>query len=353
MEKTDCIVLEGNLKGMSEKIDIIIPWVNGNDPAWLNERAESVKKYKPDKESFSEIRFQSWDNLKYWFRAVEKFFPWINQIFFVTWGHVPSWLNVENSRLKVIKHNEYIPVEYLPTYNSNVIEMNYFRIKELSENFIIFNDDMIPLQPISSDYYFKDNKVCDEAVENIIVTAGFGAVANMARYTQINNMMIINKYFKKREVQAKHPDIWFETDYGDRNERTESLRYWNDFPGFYDPHVPSAMKKSVLERLWRLEPEILDKSSRNHFRAYNDVTQYLIRYWQICEGDIYPRKTEGKVFFVDMNNYKDIAESIRLQQYPMVCINENCTDMEFEIIKKEFNDVLKEIFPNKSSFEKW
>lgn len=336
---------------MSGKVDIIIPWVDGNDPEWLSERAKAIKQFKPDKEASSEIRFQSWDNLRYWFRAVDSFLPWVNHIFFVTWGHIPEWLNVSNSKVRIVKHSDYIPEKYLPTYNSNTIEMNYFRIEELSENFIIFNDDMFPLQPIEEEYYFKDDKVCDEAVENIIIAAGFGPVANMARYTQINNMMIINKYFKKRDVQERYPEIWFGTDYGDRNERTNSLTYWNDFPGFYDPHLPSAMKKSVLKKLWDIEPEQLDKASENHFRAYNDLTQYLIRYWQICSGDINPRRTEGKVYFVDIGNYKEIAEDIRGQKRQMICINENCTDEEFKIVKQEINSAFETILPEKSSFE--
>jgi hypothetical protein len=192
-----------------EKIDIIIPWVDSTDAKWIEERKAIKQKYIPDEEATADIRFQNWDNMQYWFRAIEKCLPWINKIFFVTYGHVPDWLNIKHPKLNLVKHSDYIPEQYLPTYNSNTIEMNYFRIKELSENFIIFNDDMIPLLPIHEEYYFKDNKVCDEAVENIVVTAGFGSVAHMARYTQINNMMIINKYFKKRDVQEKYTEIWF------------------------------------------------------------------------------------------------------------------------------------------------
>lgn len=333
-------------------VDIIIPWVDSSDPEWIKQYKESMQRYCPDKEAVSDIRFQNWDNLKYLFRAINMYMPWYNRIFFITYGHVPEWMNVDNDRIVVVKHKDYIPDEYLPTFNSNTIEMNYFRIKNLSENFIIFNDDMFPLQSIEKQYYFKENIVCDEAVENIVVTAGFGSVANMARYTQINNMMIINKYFKKREVQMKFPDIWFNEAYEERLERTESLKYWNDFCGFYDPHLPSAMKKSVLKMLWNNEYCSLDRASRNHFRAYNDLTQYLVRYWQICSGNIVPRKTRGKVFFVDRHNYKDIADIILNHKYQMICINENCTDDEFVMIKEEINNAFNNILPDKCLLER-
>ncbi|MBQ6357217.1 MAG: capsule biosynthesis protein CapK, partial [Solobacterium sp.] len=38
-------------------------------------------------------RFKDWGLFKYWFRGVEKFAPWVNKIYFITWGHVPTWLD--------------------------------------------------------------------------------------------------------------------------------------------------------------------------------------------------------------------------------------------------------------------
>lgn len=337
---------------MNDKIDIILTWVDDTDPVWNKEKEACLLRENPEDTSDSNIRFESWDNLQYWFRAVEQYMPWINQIVFVTYGHLPQFLKENHPKLKIIRHADYIPEEYLPTFNSNTIEMNFYKIPELSENFILFNDDFFPLQPIDETYFFQDNKVCDEAVENIITTTAFGPVANMARYTQVNNMFIINKHFRKREVQARHRSKWYCDAYGELVERTKSLQYWYDFPGFYDPHLASAMKKSVLTHLWKIERDVLDRASRNHFRAYTDVTQYLIRYWQLCTGDFYPRRTLGKVCFVDINNYKETAAVIAGQKYQMISLNENCTAQEFEIIKAEINIAFEKILPRKSSFEK-
>lgn len=337
---------------MNGKIDIVLTWVDGGDPKWRREKEMFLKGRQIEKGSDSHIRFESWDNLQYWFRAVERFMPWIHQVVFITYGHLPAFLKTDHHKLKIVKHTDYIPAQYLPTFNSNTIEMNLHRILELSENFILFNDDFFPLQPIAEDYYFRDDQVCDEAVENIITTAAFGPVSHMARYTQVNNMFVINKYFKKREVQEKNWDKWYCEDYGELLERTKSLQYWYDFPGFYDPHLASAMKKSVLTHLWEVEEAALDRASRNAFRAYSDITQYVIRYWQICSGDFFPRKTKGKVFFVDMENYKNIADEIAGQKWQMVSLNENCTPEEFAVIKKEINQSFERILPDKSSFEK-
>lgn len=338
----------------NDPVDILIYWVDDKDETWKDSKIEAIEKFPPEPDSgaLSNIRFESWDNLHYLFRAVEKNMPWYRNIVFVTCGHLPSFLRIDHPRLKIVKHDDYMPKEYLPTFNSSTIEMNVHRIKELAENFILFNDDMIPLRPIQEEYYFKNNRVCDEAVENIITTASFGPVSNMARYFQVNNMFIINKYFRKSDVQKENPEIWFCEDYGDRLDRTKSLTYWRDFPGFYDPHLPCALKKSIFKKIWGLEFDKLDLASRNRFRAHNDLTHYLVRYWQICEGKIFPRRTQGKVFFVDINNYREVSESIRKMEYQMISINESCSENEFDIIKNDINSALEDVFPEKSSYEK-
>ena len=70
--------------------------------------------------------------------------------------------------------------------------------------------------------------------------------------------------------------------------------------------MANALKKSTIEHLWSIEPELLDAGSMNKFRGSSDVTQYLARYWQICTGDFVPRRTQGKVFFPTIDTYKDV-----------------------------------------------
>ena len=104
---------------MKDKIDIVIPWVDGNDIKWQNEK--NKYKQKKDEKLNNSSRFRDWDNLQYIFRGIEKFMPWVNNIFFITWGHLPKWLNVDNPKLKIINHKDYIPSKYLPTFNSHTI----------------------------------------------------------------------------------------------------------------------------------------------------------------------------------------------------------------------------------------
>ena len=126
-----------------EPIDFVITWVDGNDPKWQEEKdktliAQGLGVHIDGRKE----RYRDWDNLQYWFRGVEKYAPWVRKIHFVTWGHMPEWLNVDHPKLHIVKHEDFIPKEFLPTFNSHTIEWNFHRIEGLSEHFLYFNDDM-------------------------------------------------------------------------------------------------------------------------------------------------------------------------------------------------------------------
>lgn len=332
---------------MNDKIDIIIPWVDGNDPLW---RAQKDK--YDTKHEVSDVRFESWDNLQYVFRGIEKYMPWIHKVFFITWGHIPEWLNSSYEKLVIVKHEDYIPQEFLPTFNSNTIEMNYFRIEELSENFILFNDDLFPLQPVPEEYYFRNNLPCEEAVEThfILKTDNIAALSFQMIYACVNNMVLINKNFDKRTVIKENYKKWFSPVYGERLSHNENLKYWNHFESFVYPHEAMPMKKSVLKEIWDKEPEMLRKASFNKFRSHTDVTQRLITMWQICLGKFEPHKFMGKMFLLDKGNYQEAVEAIDYQKYPVICLNEMNTE-DFGEIKMAVNKSFNKLFPEKSKFE--
>lgn len=332
-------------------IDIFLTWVDGTDENWLIEKQQYKFESTIQEKSNGIERYRSWDNLHYVFRGIENCMPWVDKIFFVTCGQVPPFLNTQHPKLRLINHKDYIPEKYLPTFNSNTIEMNLFRIEELSENFILFNDDTFPIRYIKEDYYFKNNKVCDEAIERIIGCTSWITMA----HSMINNARIINKHFNKKKVKKENFWKWFSPRYGGGNiMRNWFMNYFRDFEGLRNPHEPFAMKKSILKKIWDLEPELLDVGSQNKFRNSTDITQYLVRYWQVFEGDFYPRLHQGHDWDVNDNNYIEIASSIKEKKYPIININDQKsgeTLHAFEEAKAEINAAFAKIFPEKSSFE--
>ena len=122
-------------------IDFVITWVDMNDPEWL----EEFSRYRYDKHNtrngVSEARFRDNGFLRYWFRGVEKFAPWVRKIHFIVNGRTPEWLDTSNPKLHIVRHADFIPAEFLPTFNSVVIERYMHHIPGLSDHFVYFNDD--------------------------------------------------------------------------------------------------------------------------------------------------------------------------------------------------------------------
>ena len=329
-----------------EKIDFVILWVDGNDLEWRRE------KEKYEKSNEMEInRYREWDNLQYWFRGVEKFAPWVNKIHFITWGHVPKWLNTKHPKLNIVKHQDYIPQEYLPTFNSNVIELNLHRIKDLEEKFVLFNDDMFLCKNVEEKDFFKNGKPCEMYAENINMPIGYN---NSFSHTALNNIGIINKYFKKREVMKKNIGKYINFKYGIDNLRTLFLLPWPQYAQFKDPHLPVALLKSTLKLLWEKEKEAFNTTSKNRFRENTDINQYLIRYWQLLTGNFYPRSRKIGKYFEISNYNENMLNAIEKQKYKMICMNDvdSTRKIDFEKIKNTINKSFDKILSEKSKFEK-
>ena len=145
---------------MSE-IDLVVPYVDSSDKNWQ----ELFAQYNPIKEKEVESinaknRFRGEGNFfRFFFRCVEKNMPWINNVFLLVQSEsqVPEWL--DTTKVKVILHEEFIPKEYLPTFNSCTIEMFLWNIPGLSSHFIYANDDVFPLKPLKVRDFFDYSKV--------------------------------------------------------------------------------------------------------------------------------------------------------------------------------------------------
>lgn len=324
-------------------IDFVITWVNGNDPEW-------IKEYNNFSGSriLESSRFRDWDNLQYWFRGVEMFTPWVNNIFFVTWGHIPSWLNINHPKLKIIKHSDFIPSEYLPTFNSHTIELNLHRIPGLGQKFVYFNDDHFILRQIDPTRFFYKNTPCDMAVLNVLQPNDNGI-----DHIQANNISLINRHFDKRITIRQNPAIWFNYKYKALLYRTIVLNPWSLFTGFVDPHMPNAYLKSTFESVWAKEYQTLHNTCNCRLRNLNNVNQYIFRYWQICNGNIYPINifNDSKFYQFDDLGVKNICQEIIKRKSSIICISDT-DNIKFLEAKKQINDALCLIFPNKSDFER-
>lgn len=328
---------------MKNKIDIVIPWVDGNDEAWITEKNKYSLAYSGDK---NKNRFRDWDNLQYSFRGIEKYLPWVRKIHFITWGHVPSWLNVNHPKLNVVKHSDYIPEEYLPVFSSHPIEMNLHRLNGLSETFIYMNDDMFFTAPMKENDFFKGNLPCDAALESVHQFKKGGIDHIIA-----SNLEVINDRFSKRECMKKNWNKFYSLKYGKSTLKNLYLIPFGQFTGFENPHLPIPYMKKIFRQIWKEYPEVLDATSKNKFRSATDVNQWLVRYWQLVSGQFVPTsKTNGRFFSIGKDD-KEIEDAIKNQTYQMICLSDDDVNLDFEKEKEFIIRCFEAIFPDKSSFE--
>ena len=74
------------------------------------------------------LRYADYEQLRYSLRSLEKHAPWVRQVFLVTAGQIPYWLNLDHPRLTVVTHEEIFErQEHLPTFSSPAIEANIHR----------------------------------------------------------------------------------------------------------------------------------------------------------------------------------------------------------------------------------
>ena len=192
-------------------------------------------------------RYRDWDNLQYWFRGVEKFAPWVNRIHFITWGHLPSWLDTTNPKLNIVKHTDYIPEKYLPTFSSHAIELNMHRIEGLADRFVYFNDDTFIIRPSKPEDFFRGGLPC--------VTFGLNCIffgKDSAGHFNGSNLEVINTEFPdSKAIRRRDFKKWFSPKNGFRiNIKTAMLSNWDWFPGFHYDHLPSSFLKSTFEEVW-------------------------------------------------------------------------------------------------------
>ncbi len=333
-------------KKRNRPIDFVIIWVDGNDPEW-----RAVKRqYAPHSsgEDDQEVRYRDWDNLQYWFRAVEKYTPWVRKIHFVTWGHLPAWLNVNHPKLHIVKHEDYIPPEYLPTFNSHTIELNLHRIEGLAEQFVYFNDDMFINRPMKPEDFFVDGKPCDTFAMDCIY---FGK--NSAGPYNGNDLAVINAHFSKKRMLLKNFHKWYRLRYGIKHlYRTTVLLPWAWFPGFYYHHLPNSFLKSTFKEVWEAEPEVLDETCRCKIRSSTNVNQWLFKFWQLASGNFYPRRNNiGRAYHIKDKNIYGLLDVIKNGSMDMLCINDTDKTVNFEEKKQLVIQAFEKRLPQKSSFE--
>lgn len=292
----------------SNPIDIIVPWINPNDPVWQKDFKFWKEKETGQKD---DCRFRDMSIFNYWFRCIEQNMPWVRYVFLVLAypSQIPDWLNVNHPKLKIVYHDQFIPKTELPTFNSSVINCYMPFIKELSNNYILFNDDFFVVSPVNENEFF------------------------------INGIPVANYYFRKSMFMGSAP--WY---HNIANNYKFIEKYFNVNVHFMPTHGPIPFIKALQCAIWQtFKNDFVLALSNSRFRQNKNFTD-----WLFFDAEGHMKKIiKLNTSIVQYCNKPGFSKTNKI-----ICINdnENLTEESFRAFVNSAIKILEQL--PKSGFEK-
>ncbi|AMN66416.1 stealth family protein [Psychrobacter sp. P11G5] len=239
-------------------IDVVFTWVDNTDKAWqqkyehhkANSKRSNIGQYATDS-----ARFDNHNELYYSVKAVQKYLPWVRNIYIITDNQVPSWLNKVKG-VTIVDHTEIIEPQYLPTFNSHVIEAFLYRIPDLSEDFIYFNDDVFVAKELPKEHFFSANNISSLFVstKNLYNMQQKGMETPTLK-ASLRSIELLKRHYP---YNIKNPLV----------------------------HTYFPLKKSGYEHAWQLFEKDIRAFLPNKFRGHNDLNMasFLVPWLLYCES---------------------------------------------------------------------
>ena len=294
------------------KIDFVFPYVNFLDENWIKEYNKYARVgYNND--WFSGIaRFRDFGLLKYTLRSIDKHMPWINKLHILVMSdsQIPEWIN--RKTVNFIMHDEFIPKEHLPTFNSNTIEDYLPNLpNSVSNKFIYSNDDLLAFKNIQPEFFYNGERpVYSMNIRNFNPSAP----GDNLRLKSFN--LILNKPDNTQKVATTQ-------------------------------HGPVPYKKAWIKECYTKYKDIID-SSCTKFRQHKNFNQYIYAFFQMMEKVIVNDRKKILSLEVKKSDIKNIID-MDFNEYDFICFNDiNDTDKktwEYLLAK------LEKMFPDKSKYE--
>lgn len=315
------------------KIDLVYLWVNGQDKDWINEKNKWVKKLNIDN-NFSQnhsCRFIDNEELKYSLRSAEMYASWINQIFIITNGQIPLWLDINHPKIKIVKHTDIMPKSALPTFNSQAIVASIDNIEGLSEYFLLANDDTFFSKKVSINDFFDKNGNPYVNLRPHIYKMG----------SDFNNTYTQSILYSIKLIKERYMI----------NENYDNL---------VPCHCIDAYRKSYFKECKQVFQSEYNKTIHAKFRADNTVQSMLLKLYMItqkkCKLQLNPKFDEQEKLeyvdnlYVSLESYDKIRKIILEKSPKLLCINDCSLSKNSD--RKKLKILLQELFPQKQAWEK-
>lgn len=315
------------MKEAFPEIDLVYLWVDGKDPVWNAKKQNALNSSDRRFEINTKGRYVDNEELKFSLRSIEQYLPWIRKVFIVTDNQKPDWLNLQSPKLQIVSHEEILPAEVCPCFNSVVIEYFIYRIPGLSDYFLYANDDMFVHADLSPSYFFADDGYPIVRLQyhfllrtEFLLKRLFGIRINNYRKSIKRAIDLIGEKFGVYYSGILHHNI--------DAYRKEDLRI----------AVEEVFKEELLPVL------------SNRFRSPFDIQRVLFQFYMLVIEHGHLKFTSRKESLRIRMQNPDFMGYIKRFNPDLFCLNdtERATDKDRARVKP----FLESLFPGKSSFER-
>ena len=308
-------------------IDLVYLWVDGNNPEWMARRAAFLDA-KTDNSLTNSRSYLNNDELKYSLRSVERYAPWIRNIFILTDNQKPKWLDISNPKIKIIDQNDILPNKSLPCFNSNVLEHFLYKIPNLSEHFLLSNDDMFLNRTVLPNTFFAAD--------------GFPIIRlNRKPFRRF-------RWFLREQILKKPHKLYSKALFN------AAQLVKNKFGVFYNglPHhnIDSYLKSDCLRVSEQIFKDEIDQMKMNHVRSSNDIQRVIYSYVALAEKRGHLQHVSSKDSLhvhIQKERHYERLEKINPTFF---CMND--TEYADDNDRMKLKEWLNNRFPKKSQFEK-
>lgn len=302
----------------NKEIDLVYCWVDDKDFEWQKKKALYSRSI--DKQ-INNCRYVNNEELKYSLRSIAKYVNWINKIYIVTDNQIPNFIDINHPKIKIINHTDIIPIKYLPTFNSEVIESYIDNIPELSEYFLYANDDMFVGCSIEKSYFFtKEGKT--------------KAFLKPQKWKNLDN-----DYFKNIIASSK----------------LIKLSYNKDYTNFEPHHNIDAYRKSYIKACKEKFSKEFELLSYNKFRKSGFLQRHIFTLFMLannlCKKQILKRKLLQKqsLLISTSKTIEEIDKILNKYKPYLFCIND--VENGQDDTRKNLKVLLNKMFPQKAEWE--
>lgn len=286
---------------------LILPYVTADDAQWRKDFDSTGRQFEPE-------RFRDWGTLRYLLRSYAENIPWAEVVLVVSNpSQAPAWFDG-----KVVLHEDFIPKEYLPTFNSGTIE-EFLPNLPFDDDIVYTNDDIFALRPMrESDFFldgaprlnFKESDGWEQNVFRRMVRTSLDAAADVVG---------VPRYAADKLLKADHG------------------------------MQPIARWQLEIAKNAPMEGHV------NRFRDASDILMCFYGFIAYFEGRYAP--SERKLAYknpVDRESEVSMCETIRNSTADMICVNDHemIDENQYHKARAQLVRELNDRFPAPCKYEK-